>query len=233
MIFLALDTSTDRSIVGLHAGPGRTLIASANSPRRHGRDLIPQIADLCRQSELRIGNIDIVAVGVGPGSYTGLRVGIMAAKTLAFATGAGLVGLDSLDVIAQNAPPNTKAASVIADAQRGLLYVADYSQVTPGQFACTRPTQIEPVHDWLARLRPGTAVLGPALQVPRIKAVLPPWIEQGLADSNYPDGIHLIKLAQRHWESGQRDDPWLLEPRYLRRSSAEELWEARPDRRPG
>ncbi len=213
MNLLALDTSTDRTIVGLHAGPGRISVASAESPRRHGRDLIPQIADVCRERDLRVRDLEIIAVGLGPGSYTGLRVGIMAAKTLAFASGAGLVGFDSLGAIAENVPPDATEVSVIADAQRGLLYVADYARVAAGPFVCTRSTQIEPLHDWLARLNPRTTVLGPALQAPRIKAVLPAWLEQGPADSNYPDARHLIKLAQELWESGQRDDPWFLEPR--------------------
>ncbi len=127
--------------------------------------------------------------------------------------------------------PTPRAVSVIADAQRGQLYVAEYR---PGdgcrRLVTSRACQIEPFAAWLARLEPATVVLGPALDSPRIRSALPAGFEIRDSTLNYPDGHRLIELARETWSSGRRDDPWTLEPRYLRQSSAEEQWIARTDR---
>jgi tRNA threonylcarbamoyladenosine biosynthesis protein TsaB len=232
MIFLALDTSTDRAAIGVEGRTGEVFAAATETARRHGRDLIPRLKAALDAAGVKLRDVEFLAVGVGPGSYTGLRVGLMAAKTVAYATGAALVGFDSLDGIARNAPAGAQRISVVADAQRGLLYVADYVCATSGPPRCTRATQIEPLATWLARLEPGTLLMGPALDLPRIRTALPTELNFAESALNYPDGHHLIGLARELWTGGRRDDPWLLEPRYLRQSSAEEQWVARGTPRP-
>jgi tRNA threonylcarbamoyladenosine biosynthesis protein TsaB len=88
-------------------------------------------------------------------------------------------------------------------------------------------TQIEPLEEWLARLEPGTLVLGPGLDSPRIAARLPSDLLAHPTELNYPEGSRLILLADRECAAGQRENAWLLEPRYLRKSAAEEKWESR------
>jgi tRNA threonylcarbamoyladenosine biosynthesis protein TsaB len=227
MIFLALDTSTERGAIGLSVRSGLVFESSTETARHHGRDLIPRLAATLREAGQSIRDIDALAVGLGPGSYTGLRVGLTAAKTLAYATRAPLIGLDSLEAIARNAPADASAISVIADAQRGQLYVAEYARVSPDRLISTRSCQIEHVSAWLARLEPGTLVLGPALDSPRIRSALPAGFDFPDSALNYPVGHRLIDLARETWSTGRRDDPWLLEPRYLRQSSAEEQWNSR------
>ena len=227
MIFLAIDTSTDRGAIGLSVRSGLELSASTETARRHGRDLIPLLAATLREAGKSLRDVDVLAVGVGPGSYTGLRVGLTAAKTLAYACGASLIGLDSLEAIARNGPCDAKKISVVADAQRGQLYVAEYVREPGGRLVVTRPCEIEPLAAWLARLEPGTVALGPALDSPRIRNVLPAGFELPDPALNYPVGHRLIELARETWAGGRRDDPWLLEPRYLRQSSAQEQWASR------
>jgi tRNA threonylcarbamoyladenosine biosynthesis protein TsaB len=227
MIFLALDTSTERAAIGVESRSGEIFSASIETTRRHGRDLIPRLKATLEAACLKLPDVKVFAVGVGPGSYTGLRVGIMAAKTLAYATGASLVGFDSLAAIARNAPADARRISVIADAQRGNLYVADYLREATGPPRCTRATQIEPLVAWLARLEPETLVIGPALDAPRIRAALPHALNIAPPALNFPDGHRLIEQARELWDDGRRDDLWQLEPRYLRQSSAEELWNSR------
>ena len=230
MIFLALDTSTDRGAIGLIARSGLVFASSTESARHHGRDLIPLLAAILREAGAGIRDVDALAVGLGPGSYTGLRVGLTAAKTLAYATGAALIGLDSLEAIARNAPADASRISVIADAQRGQIYVAEFARESHHRLLCTRSCQIEPLRAWLARLEPGTLVLGPALDSPRIRSALPAGFDYPDPALNYPVGDRLIDLAREAWSAGRRDDPWLLEPRYLRQSSAEEQWHSRGSR---
>src|SRR5262249_6014102 len=85
-------------------------------------------------------------------------------------------------------------------------------------------TRVEPLPTWLARLAPGTFLIGPG--IPRLPADLP--VPAVLADpgSNWPDGLRILELARDIFATGQATDPWFLEPVYLRRSAAEDQWEA-------
>jgi tRNA threonylcarbamoyladenosine biosynthesis protein TsaB len=229
MNVLTIDTSTEHAAIGLSVRSGAVFSAATAGGRRHGRDLIPCVAGILRAAGLRLRDLDLLAVGLGPGSYTGLRVGLTAAKTLAYTTGAPLIGLDSLQAIACNAPADASRISVIADAQRGQLYVADFVRVDVSRLESVRACQVEPLAAWLARLEPATVILGPALDSPRIRSALPVGLEILDSALNYPVGHRLIELARESWSSGRRDDPWTLEPRYLRESSAEEQWNARTE----
>jgi tRNA threonylcarbamoyladenosine biosynthesis protein TsaB len=227
---LAFDTSTTRAVIGLGLQSGAIFSETTHDCRKHGRDLIPSIARVLALGPIRPRALEAIGVGVGPGSYTGLRVGVTAAKTLAYATGAGLVGIDSLEAIAWNAPEDVLRVAVVADAQRSDVYSADFARTAArGILVCTRSTQIEPLEAWQARLTPGLIVLGPGLDSPRIAAKVPPELLPSDSSMNYPTGIHLLALASREWTAGHRENPWLLEPRYLRMSSAEEK-KSREDR---
>jgi len=224
---LVLDTSTQRAAIGVLAR-GETHTLSAEAGRQHGRDLIPCIQAILGAAHLTLREIDVLGVGLGPGSYTGLRVGVTAAKTIAYATGAALVGLDTLEAIAANAPLDATRIAVIADAQRGDLYVAEWVRDCPGgPLQSPQPCQVEPLQSWLRRLDPTAVVLGPALESAAIRASIP--AERLPADPrlNFPDARHLVQLALRAANAEAHADLWNLEPRYLRRSSAEEKWEAR------
>lgn len=203
---------------------GAIHVAVPDPAQRHGRTLIPVIRDLLREAGLTVADLDGIAVGLGPGSYTGLRIGLTAAKTLAYTTSKPLVGLDSLEVIASNAPAGERRVSVVADAQRGDLYVADFARAESSvPLVRTAPTRIESLADWSAGLTEPTLVLGPGLE--RLRSPLPEHARTAPAERNWPDGDRLIHLARQLWATGRRDDPMFLEPRYLRRSAAEEQWE--------
>lgn len=228
MNLLALDTSTEQAVVTLASGSGQILSAESEAGRRHGRDLIPQLRDLLAAGGIRPGELDAIAVGVGPGSYTGLRVGVTAAKTLAYATGAALVAVDSLHVIGRNAPDGPTRIAVIADAQRNDLYLASLTRTFPGLPPCPDgETRIEPLDSWVKSLEPGTVVLGPALDLPRIRSAVPSEFLAAPDVSNHPKARHLLDLARAAFQAGRRENPWLLEPSYLRRSAAEDQWHAR------
>jgi tRNA threonylcarbamoyladenosine biosynthesis protein TsaB len=150
---------------------------------------------------------------------------VTAAKTLAYATGAVLVGIDTLEAVARNAPGDALRVAVIADAQRGDLYVSSFVRNVPGQvLRPDQPCQVKHLVAWLDQLDPAVFILGPALDSRSIRASIPPDRLPEIAPANYPDGRHLIDLAVDADASGRHDDLWVLEPRYLRRSSAEEKW---------
>jgi tRNA threonylcarbamoyladenosine biosynthesis protein TsaB len=150
---------------------------------------------------------------------------VTAAKTLAYATGAVLVGLDTLEALARNAPGDALRIAVIADAQRGDLYVASFVRDHPGQaLRPEEPCRVQQLPVWLDQLDRGVFVLGPGLDSPTIRAAIPPERLTANAPVNYPDAGHLIDLALDAEAHGRHDDWWDIEPRYLRRSAAEEKW---------
>ncbi len=227
MNVLAIDTSTRNAILALTCADGRVLTRRTDPKTRHGRTLVPALRDLLGQAGLRPRGLDALAVGLGPGSYTGLRIGVTAAKTLAFASGKPLVGLDSLEAIARQAPAEILRVSVIADAQRGDLYVADFRRETVGgPLVRVGPTRVDSTESWRGRLEPGSMVLGPLLE--HVRASLPEHVTTAPTESNDPDPRHLLEMAREALDAGRLADPFFLEPIYLRRSAAEDQWDARP-----
>lgn len=225
MILLALDTSTPTACLAIRTEEGRILPGAIEPGTRHGRTLVPRIRDLLRDAGCRAADLDAVAVGLGPGSYTGLRIGVTAAKTLAFAAGARLLPLDSLALIARNAPDEIERISVVADAQRHDLYVADFHREHPGgPVLRSGPTRFEGRDTWLSQLRPGMLALGPGLQ--RFATPLPAFLADSDPSWHEPRAEAMIAASLEAWEEGGEAN-WSLEPLYLRRSAAEDLWETR------
>ncbi len=229
MNLLALDTSTSQAALVVVTTRGAVRIAGPDPSARHGRALIPAIQSLLKSAGLVPADLDGLAVGLGPGSYTGLRVGLTAAKTLAYALGKPLAGFDSLEAIAWNAPESARDVAVIADAQRGDLYAADFARDAPGgPLRRVGSTRVVALDRWLRERPDGAFVLGPALGVEKLAALIPAAIARpDDPGRNSPDPIRLAEFAREVWASGRRDEPFFLEPVYLRRSAAEDQWDAR------
>lgn len=224
MPLLALDTSTLRASLALERGDGRRFAATTDPARRHGRGLLPALAGLLRDAGIVARDLDAIAVGLGPGSYTGLRVGVTAAKTLAYATGAKLFGLDSLEFFARSAPEAAGRVCAISDAQRGDFHAADFARASPGSpLLRDGPTRIVSAEALAASWAGTVVVTGPGLT--RWDRAWPPGVEVYAADE--PDPSLLLDLAREAIAAGSAADPWSLEPFYLRRSAAEDQWKPR------
>ncbi|CAN5887282.1 tRNA (adenosine(37)-N6)-threonylcarbamoyltransferase complex dimerization subunit type 1 TsaB [soil metagenome] len=226
MNILALDTSTQWAAVALARADEEARVATMEPGPRHGRNLLPAIRELLQRAGLAPKELDAVAVGLGPGSYTGLRIGLTAAKALTYATGGTLLAFESLEVIARNAPTTARRVAVIVDAQRGDLYAEDFERSEPEAPLKRRGmVRIETATDWAARQDPEVPVLCPDFD--RIARLIPTPANLGTPEQGRPQGLRLLEIAREALEAGQRADPWFLEPIYLRRSAAEENWEAR------
>jgi len=231
MNYLVIDTSSERSAVGVSTAEGLEREASSDGSRKHGRDLAPMIGALLDSVGVKPIELTMIAVGLGPGSYTGLRIGLTAARTLAYAAGAKLVAFDSLEGFAQNAPADARRVWAAADAQRGDVYCAAFErEEAGGPLSIVAPSRIEPCRPWAEGLEAGALVLGPGLESEAIRSALPSRVEVGGPSLNRPSGLRLLELARRIAASGAEFDPWRLEPNYIRRSAAEDLWEARGGR---
>ncbi|HEU5119136.1 MAG TPA: tRNA (adenosine(37)-N6)-threonylcarbamoyltransferase complex dimerization subunit type 1 TsaB [Isosphaeraceae bacterium] len=225
MNVLAIDTSTLRAAVALTTLNGEILSAEPDPLRKHASGLVPAISRLLASAGLTARQLDGLAVGLGPGSFTGLRVGVAALKTLAYASGVPLVGLDSLEVLARGGPEDARMIRVVGDAQRGEVFAAEFARrEAGGRLRRLGETRIEARDVWVARLEPGDVALGPGLERPGPPLPLFARTDPGW---NHPRGEPLARLAVEVLASGRRDDPTVIEPLYLRRSAAEDQKEAR------
>jgi tRNA threonylcarbamoyladenosine biosynthesis protein TsaB len=221
---LVLDTSAPRAILAVTTTRDAVHERTNDPSVRHGRNLIPGIRDLLDEAGLAPRDLGLIGVGLGPGSSTGLRIGLTAAKTFAYAMSIPLVGFESFDAIARNAPIDATCVSVIADAQRGDLYTAEFAREYPGgPLVRHTSTRVEHAARWLDHLGDDTFILGPGLE--RLAPRLPESVRSAGPEASSPQGAHLIALARELSTRGEFADPWFLEPLYLRPSAAEEQWD--------
>lgn len=168
--------------------------------------------------------IELVAVAKGPGSFTGLRVGVTTAKALAYAWRAKLVGVNTLDAIgAQVSQPTSlspKTLQVVLDAQRQELFVARFQALADSTWQRLGEDQIIAAPVWLANLQPGEIVTGPALK--KLREKLPTTVTMVSDEQWQPRAATIAQLGRELHENGQPDELWTLLPHYLRESYAEE-----------
>ncbi|HZT83706.1 MAG TPA: tRNA (adenosine(37)-N6)-threonylcarbamoyltransferase complex dimerization subunit type 1 TsaB, partial [Gemmataceae bacterium] len=165
-----------------------------------------------------------VIVSRGPGSYTGLRVGVMSAKALAYATGCALLAVETFPVLAAQAPAEVLALDVIADAQQGRVYVQGFARPAAGAaWEARQPLAIRPLTEWLANRDPAAWVTGPGLQ-PYGKR-LPEGVRTTDPALWHPQPEGLLRLGLARYLAGERDDVYAVEPLYLRPSAAEQQWQ--------
>ncbi|CAL9501183.1 tRNA (adenosine(37)-N6)-threonylcarbamoyltransferase complex dimerization subunit type 1 TsaB [Streptomyces radiopugnans] len=166
MLLLALDTATPAVTVALHDGTRTLAAADEVDARRHGELLLPAVDRVLAEAGASLGDVTGIVVGVGPGPYTGLRVGLMTATTFGAARGIPVHGLCTLDGVAYAAgAAGVEGPFVVAtDARRKEVYWARYADARTrlGDPAVDRPADIAelvagvPAAGMGARLYPDT-----------------------------------------------------------------------------
>lgn len=220
---LLLETSGRAGIVAVAVGERVVAERHLAESRRQARDLAPFVADLLREQGWTPRNLGAIIVSLGPGSYTGLRVGAISAKVLAHVTGCALLGIPTFAAVALQAPLAPRV-EVLADAQKDKVYVQAFARTEAG-VTPLEELRIVTWDAWAATCPAGALVTGPgAVKYPDR---LPAGVTLLDAAVREPHPASLLRLALARLERGERDDPFALEPIYLRPSSAEEQWDAR------
>jgi tRNA threonylcarbamoyladenosine biosynthesis protein TsaB len=221
---LLLETSGRTGWVALALGGELQGVRQLDEAQRNARDLAPAVADLLAERNWKPREVSAVIVSRGPGSYTGLRVGIMSAKTFAYALGCAAIAVDTFAAIARQVPDSVARVDVVADAQQDKIYVQSFIRDADGWRALA-DLPLRPFAEWLAARQPDATVTGPGLR--KWAAHLPedvPVVSESLWDAQ-PQS--LLQLGFARYSAGECDDLWTMEPLYLRPSSAEEQWRAR------
>jgi tRNA threonylcarbamoyladenosine biosynthesis protein TsaB len=182
--------------------------------------LAPALRDLLNKVGWAAQSIELVSVTSGPGSFTGLRIGVTTAKTLAYAVGSEIIGVDTLDVLAAQAKSPAGRLWPIIDAQRQEVFTAAFEVSQDGVPRRVGDTVVMKQENWLAELRAGDCVTGPRLRT--LAARLPADITAAPEDVWQPTAATVGQVAWQAYQAGQRDDVWKLLPNYHRLSAAEE-----------
>lgn len=208
MLLLAFDTATPATTVALHDGAAVLAESTTVDARRTGELLAPGITAVLDAAGHKPGELTAIAVGVGPGPFTGLRVGLVTARALGDALGIPVHGVCTLDVVAYRTGRATPFA-VATDARRKEVYWAQYSD------HLTRTTEPDVAHPALIADRlSGLAVAGEG-------AVLYPEAFPHGIEPRRPSAAALAELVVRRLES-DADSLLFPEPLYLRRPDAVE-----------
>jgi tRNA threonylcarbamoyladenosine biosynthesis protein TsaB len=214
VLLLAIDTSTSAITVALHDDERVLAEAVALDARRHAEHLAPGIRSVLAEAGRDVADVTAVVAGVGPGPFTGLRVGLVTARTFAFVRGIPLYGVCSLDALAHQAwierPDELGPSFVVAtDARRKEVYWADYAADVDGVRRVGGPAVDKPsgMVDRVA----GRPVVG------RGPVLYPDLLGAGLAPLDASAG-HLAAVAAG--ALGRGEDLLPAEPLYLRRPDA-------------
>ncbi len=193
---------------------------SLPSDLRSAQSLLPTMESLLAKGDWKPQRLDLICVTTGPGSFTGLRIGVTTAKTLAYAISAELIGVDTLTTIAAGVTTPYERLWTILDAQRQELFVADFAPDWQSQRGKTPETRIVGVEQWLQELAPADVVSGPPLQ--KLKDRLPAGVRVADTLEWKPNAEAVGRLGWAAYQCGQAVDAVQLVPRYYRKSAAEE-----------
>jgi tRNA threonylcarbamoyladenosine biosynthesis protein TsaB len=224
-LILSLETATACGSVSLSRGglPGFRLLAECTIQQEitHSRRLLGSVAWVLQAAAVAWQDLDAVAVSHGPGSFTGLRIGMAAAKAIAMATGKPLLGVPTLDALALASPPLSGLVCSLLDARKQEVYAAFYRLGENGLPApVSRPAVLpparllEPVREPVLLVGPGAVAYRELWAGKEGVTLLPDHLAQ-------PRARHVGLLAAHLLAAGRTLEPATAAPLYVRASEAE------------
>ena len=204
MKILALDTSSKILALGVYA-EGRVYEYNLEVGRKLSDLLDKTIQRVLEAAGVGIKEIDYFACGIGPGSFTGVRTGVAMIKGLSWALKKPVIGISSLDILAQGAVDADKLIVPALDAKRSLIYCSVY-QKKSGKLARVKPYMLLPENEVLAKIKGDYVLLGDA-----------PLGSLNFLDKDYwyPKAHNIITLALERIKEKKIKNSFNLEPIYL------------------
>jgi tRNA threonylcarbamoyladenosine biosynthesis protein TsaB len=216
MKILGLDTSTPIGSVGLIDGEHLIAEHTLNITQAHSSRLMPALAQVLEWGGLTVQELDACAVGIGPGSFTGVRIGVGTVKSLCYAIQKPLVGVSTLEAIAYNVRYTEGRICPILDARRGEVYGAIFHGGR--ELKRTSEDLCETIEKLLERLDAPAVFVGDGL------GKYGDTVKQKLGEDaifadalfNVPRGTSIARIGYQRLQAGQSDDCFSLIPNYVR-----------------
>ena len=229
MLILGIETATQQVSVAIGGHEGVLGMFEVSRGRRHAETLAPAIEFLCRQADIEIAEFGAIAVDVGPGLFTGMRVGLSAGKAIAQALRVPMIGISSLDLLAFPLRYSDRTIAAVIDARKGEVFYAFYRAVPGGVQRVTDPrvgSVDDLVADVMARGQNVVCVGDGALryQDEITTGVRCEFAEQFLS---HPSAAPLVQLAHARALREEWVNPWEIQPMYLRAPDAQINWSTR------
>jgi tRNA threonylcarbamoyladenosine biosynthesis protein TsaB len=228
VIFLALETSTRLGSVAL-VDDRRGLVAESRFSLSiaHSESLMPGVAQLLEQTGLSMTGLDGIALAIGPGSFTGLRVALTTAKGLAFASGLPLYPVSTLMAMAWPLRFSAIAVCPMLEARKNEIYAALYRPAL-GRLETVIPECAPPPEDFFSRIAEPVLFLGDASARfrDRLVDVLGARTHFAPMTLAQPGAVSVAELAFETYRDKPAPDPISLIPNYLRPCEAELKWQA-------
>lgn len=228
MKIIAIDTST--AVMGIALLDEHKVYSEiiTNLKKNHSVRLMPTLDQLLAEVKWDLQEVDFIAVAKGPGSYTGVRIGVTAAKTLAWALNIPVIGVSTLETMAFANHHVTGLVSPILDARRGQVYTGLY-QSLKGQWKNIHHDRIILLSEWLDGLKKENQrvlFIGDDLSIHKEQIIqtLGKLAEFSTSPFNYPRPSIIGWLAKNKYENGNIDNTFDFAPAYLQLAEAEVKW---------
>ena len=230
MLIIGITTATQQVSVAIGGHEGVLGQCEVSRGRRHAETLVPAIEFLCKQTDIEMTEFGAVAVDIGPGLFTGMRVGLAAAKAIAQALRVPMIGISSLDLLAFPLRYADRPIAAVIDARKGEVFYAFYRPVPGGVQRVSEPRvgkSDDLVADILARGQNVICVGDGALRYKDeidAESIRCEFAEQFLA---FPSAAPLVQLAHARALREQWVNPRDIQPMYLRAPDAQINWTTR------
>lgn len=230
MNILAIDTSTFSLGVAVYSEQKVLGEFSTNIKKNHSIRLMPMISELLDEVELVPADLSAIVVARGPGSYTGVRIGVATAKSMAWSLGIPLIGVSSLEVIAWNGMHFPSLIVPLFDARRGQVYTAAYRWREDGVEVAEEERIVllaNALEEWRELPdQPPILFLGDDVALHRELIVERLGSRAKFAPASYSlaRAAHLAAAGMKAWRAGRTEDVAAFTPVYLQLAEAEAKW---------
>lgn len=223
MKILGLDTSTMMASCAVIDEERVLGEYSIDQDRGHAENLVPMIKEVMENINLNMEDIDLYAVALGPGSFTGLRIGVATMKAFAHLFNKPIIGINTIEGLAYNLPFEDTVIPMI-DARRNRVYTGIYS-LNAGELIEEMPVDAIDIDKLIEMIKDREDITvngnGSIIYRDKLREKLGNRVKFAKMGQNHPRGVSVAELALEKFKQGKRDDVFTLAPDYLRKSQAE------------